>query len=72
MRFVGQGVTYPAPTFAIVMGDGEDLGAALEDSMARRDDAYWLRYVRQRFAWQRFTDWWLARRWIVPRDIRKR
>jgi hypothetical protein len=28
--------------------------------------------VTRRFSWQRLADWWAARRWIEPRDIRKR
>ena len=72
MSFVGQGVTYPAPTIAVITGDQEDMTEALYDSVARRDDAYWLRFVRHRFSWTRFMYWWVARRWIVQRDVRKR
>ena len=45
---------------------------SLDDSVARLDDAFWAKFVYRGFTWQRFIDWWIARRWIVPRDIRKR
>lgn len=44
---------------------------AVDDFAARRDDAFWAAYMRLPFTWQRFTNWWVARRWVRPRDIRK-
>lgn len=49
----------------------EDVGPLFDDAVARADDAWWIRYVYAEFSWQRFMDWWAARRWIVPRDVRK-
>ncbi len=51
--------------------DGDDFGMALETSRARQDDAWWARYVRGPYTPQRFMNWWVARRWIVPRDIQR-
>lgn len=50
------------------VGDFED---QLRESVARMDDAYWARYVMRPFTWQRYINWWIARRWVRPRDIRK-
>lgn len=37
------------------------------------DDIYWARQAWGKpFTWQRFTDWWAARRYVVPRDVRRR
>ncbi len=47
--------------------------ADFDGTLARLDDAYWSRYVTvEPFTWQRFTHWWVARRYIQPRDIRRR
>lgn len=51
--------------------DDEDLGRALEESASRFDDIVWSRFVMMRFTWQRYLDWWAARRWIRPRDVRR-
>ena len=62
----------PVPVLAVlVVEDLYDEGAALDDHIARMDDAYWARFVRQPFSWNRFTIWWVARRWIRPRNIQK-
>jgi hypothetical protein len=45
---------------------------ALYESRARQDDAYWAAYVRQPVTPQRYLNWWVARRWIIPRDPRRR
>ena len=69
----GGGALRPlTPVLFSVTSDEEDLGEALMDSRARQDDAYWARLVRGRFSWRRYTSWWLARRWVVPRDVRRR
>lgn len=51
----------------------EDFARELGDSVARRDDAYWS-FVshRRRFSWPAFYRWWVARRWVMPRDVTKR
>lgn len=49
----------------------EQLVPAIEDHATRMDDAHWARYVRGPFSWQRFTNWWIARRWVIPRDPRR-
>jgi hypothetical protein len=46
---------------------------ALRDFTARNDDAYWSRFARaSRGSWHDFTQWWIARRWIVPRNPSRR
>ena len=61
-----------ASVIAVVNTDIEaDFMAALADSQARQQDAYWARYVRGPYSPQRFINWWVARRWIIPRDIRR-
>ncbi len=55
----------------IAVIDREDFAEALDDSRARQDDAWWARYIRLPYTPQRFTNWWVARRWIIPRDIRR-
>lgn len=61
--------SYPARVIAVV---GDDLSERnLAEDLARWDDAYWLRVANGPFSWQRFTNWWVARRWVIPRDIRK-
>ena len=44
----------------------------LEEFTARQDDIYWSRVAFGPWrGWQAFTNWWVARRWVEPRDIRK-
>jgi hypothetical protein len=61
-----------AEVIAVVTADDDDFEAGLDDSRARQDDAWWARHVRLPYSPQRFTNWWVARRWIIPRDVRKR
>ena len=49
----------------------EDVGPALDDAVARLWDAHWAARVLGPFSWMLFTEWWVARRWAEPRDIRK-
>lgn len=56
---------------AFAVTDDADLQVALDDSRARQDDAWWAAYVRAPYTPQRFLNWWVARRWVVPRDIRR-
>lgn len=44
----------------------------IDEAVTRLDDGYWLRFVEAPFSWRRFLQWWVARRWVEPRDIRKR
>jgi len=46
-----------------------------DDQLAKLDDSIWSRMVFGRaypFTWRMFLMWWVARRWIEPRDVRKR
>lgn len=50
----------------------DDIVVVLEDVQPRMDDAWWYQEIRRwPFSWRRFDRWWLYRRWIIPRDIRK-
>ena len=62
-------VAYPAPVLLASTTDAELIEPAAE--LAWSDDAYWWRFVHRPFSWSRFLTWWIARRWVVPRDIRK-
>lgn len=66
-----QGLFRMTGVIASITSDTSDFEAALADSRARQDDAWWARYVRLPYTPQRFTNWWVARRWIIPRDIRR-
>lgn len=57
-------------SFAVTSDDG-DFQRALDDSRSRQDDAWWAAYIRAPFTPQRYLNWWVARRWVIPRDIRK-
>ena len=48
-----------------------DVGPALDDAVARLWDAHWAARVTAPFSWDLFTEWWAARRWVEPRDVRK-
>ena len=66
-----------APPFATrpmvaILSESEDLQAGLDESVSREWDRYWAYFVMQRFSWQRFANWWASRRWIEPRDVRRR
>jgi len=61
-----------APVYIVVVSEDEDFQQELEAAQSRWDDLVWSRRVmRDRFAWQGFFEWWSARRWIRPRDVRK-
>lgn len=59
-------------THVIWSEDLDDMPAIIEDQTAEMDDAYWRVFVVKTFTWLRFWNWWVARRWVEPRDIRKR
>jgi hypothetical protein len=56
----------------ILVEDGFLVQDALDDSTARQDDAFWARQSRLPATPQRLLNWWVARRWVVPRDVRRR
>lgn len=65
-------VTRLTPVLAAIMIEHDDeLPVALDDATARRDDAFWARYVKAPVTPRRFVRWWIARRWVIPRDPRK-
>lgn len=60
----------PVPVLAVLGGESEE--RELEEQVALYDDAYWAVFIRKPFTWPRFMIWHVARRWVEPRDIRKR
>lgn len=64
-----RGLFRMTPVLAVLHLDDDDLQRGLDESRARLDDAYWAAFVRRPFTWQRFLTWWVARRWIRPRDV---
>lgn len=58
------------PGLVVLSLDTKPFDEAVGDVTARLDDAYWEARLRQPFSWQLFVDWWAARRWVRPRDIR--
>lgn len=51
--------------------DGTD--PDFDRTTAFMDDIYWARQVYAKpFTWQRYLNWWVARRWLIPRDVRRR
>lgn len=70
------GVSYPVPVLAVMLIDTDDqdeMEKAVYETESRYEDAYWNRVAwRRPFSWSVFAAWWVARRWIVPRDVRKR
>ena len=51
----------------------DDAEIDFDASVAQYDDAYWS-YVALMapFSWQLFLNWWVARRYVQPRDVRRR
>lgn len=67
-----EGVSFGTPVIAVVSTDFDELvPKSLDESTARKDDAFWAQHMRLPFSWQRFLNWWVARRWVRPRDITK-
>jgi hypothetical protein len=56
---------------AAVTSESDDFEGALADGLSRYDDRAWSWYITRPFTWQQFTNWWVSRRWVRPRDIRK-
>ena len=66
-------VTYPRRVLAVIqIEDLADEERALADGTDLWEDAYWWSFVTGAFSWSRFMQWWIERRWLVPRDVRKR
>jgi hypothetical protein len=68
---VSDGLFRLASVYAVVDADTADFQAAIDNSISRQQDAYWAHYIRLPYTPQRFINWWVARRWIIPRDIRR-
>ena len=44
-----------------------------DEALSRMDDRVWSFVAfRAPFTWQRFLNWWVARRYVMPRDVRRR
>lgn len=43
----------------------------MEAYVAHMATAYWRAALKRPFSWQGFTNWWVSRRWVIPRDPRK-
>lgn len=66
--YFGRVLAVVAPEWA--EDDGE---VDFDESLARQDDVYWAwAALRARFTWQLFLNWWVARRYVAPRDVRRR
>ncbi len=69
---------YTAPAFAsrvdlpVLVEWEEDFEGGLAEAVSKIDDRFWSYYVTRPFSWQRLANWWAARRWIQPRDVRRR
>lgn len=63
--------SHPTRVVAVINSDHAVSDSMLAEDQARWDDAYWLRVANGPFSWQRFLNWWVARRWVRPRDITK-
>jgi hypothetical protein len=66
-------VSYPTPVISVTQVEfPSQFEWAHGEFLDRAEDAYWARFVTKPFTWARFYAWWVARRFISPRDIRKR
>lgn len=70
----GEAVSYPAPVLGVIYTDLELDASEYERNLgevrAKLDDAFWARFVRRApVTPQGFLNWWVARRWLRPRDI---
>lgn len=62
---------FASRVFLAITTEGEVLEDGIDDATSRFDDLDWSYYVTRSFTWPRFTNWWAARRWVYPRDVRK-
>jgi len=60
------------PVIYAFTGAIEDLAEGIAESTAYTDDLFWAYHVARPFTWQRYIDWWAARRWLLPRDVTRR
>ena len=70
---------YRGPVLAVALPGDEVLTIDTvnwDEQLSKLDDMIWSRYVFGRsgwpFSWHNHLMWWIARRWIEPRDVRKR
>lgn len=64
---------YRWPVLSVALPDDVDGDADWEYFAAMVDDHQWSWWLfRARFTWQVFTNWWVARRYVMPRDVRRR
>jgi len=59
----------------LAIGEADELEGTIDwlENVGRYEDGYWYFYAwRKPFTWQNFLNWWIARRYIVPRDVRRR
>ena len=66
-RMLAQGVR----GMVVLPEDPDAIWSSVERQASRLEDAYWDAVLRLPFSWQRFHDWWAARYWAMPRDIRR-
>lgn len=69
------GRPYFGKIFASVAPEWGDEDALIDwdDSTARWDDAFWSFFAFAAvFRWQTYFNWWVARRYVMPRDPRRR
>lgn len=71
-----KGLDPKALVFEVLVAIGptyeEEIPEQVDAWLTHREDLYWARFILGPFHWQRFQTWWIARRWVQPRDIRKR
>lgn len=59
------------PAIVVFPETNEELPEQIIEYQGRMDDAYWSYQLRRPFSWSLYRRWWIARRWVIPRDIRK-
>jgi hypothetical protein len=56
------------PAIVIFPDSEEDIPKQVEEYATRVDSARWGYAVRTRpFSWAWYREWWIARRWVLPR-----
>ena len=64
-------VSYPTPVIVAMTDSFSSFAQSLEQGTAQMDDLYWWSVAYGPFSWRMFYQWWIARRWVMPRDVRK-
>lgn len=60
------------PVVSLITPEGErDVPEGYDAYTATVDDLWWSHFVRRSFTWPSFYRWWVARRWVRPRDVRR-